>query len=522
MNRRSFIKKSALSLPITLGGFEVAAAQGNKWDWVRSLDPNNENVLVLVQLNGGNDGLNTFIPLDQYDTLFNVRKNIIIPEMNLLPIQGVDDLRLHPGLEEIQHLFNQEKMGIVQNVGYPNPNKSHFRSTDIWTSASDSDVIENTGWLGRYITHNHPEYPEGYPNETNPDPLAITIDTIVSNTCQGPSVNSSFAVNNLNRFSELSTSGILDNIPDNAYGSELQFIEQSIKQSNQYGKVIETAANKGNNLSQAYPDLKLADQLKIVAKLISGGLKTKIYIVKLGGFDTHDTQVDANNPLTGRHADLMRHLSQSIGAFMDDINLLGLGDRITAMTFSEFGRRIRSNDSYGTDHGEAAPLMVFGNNVNPIIHGENPEIDPQVGQGDSLTMKIDFRSVYASLLMDLFDLPESDARSIVYQDFKYIKLIGKSTLVKPLRTENLKYFTLKQNYPNPVKDSTTIEFSSRGMHILMELYNLDGRKIMTMTDERLPKGNHIQSVDLSDLPKGAYFYQLREGEKTITKKLIKK
>lgn len=522
MDRRSFIKKSALSLPVAVGGFEVAAAQGSKWNWLQNLDDSNENVLVLIQLNGGNDGLNTFIPLDQYDNLFKVRENIIIPESDLLAIEGVDDLRFHPGLNEIKTLFDEEKMGIVQNVGYPNPNKSHFRSTDIWTSASDSDVIENTGWLGRYIAQDHPEYPEGYPNEENPDPLAITVDSIVSNTCQGPSINNSFAVANLNRFTQLTTTDSTDEIPDNAYGDELKFIEQSIEQSNAYGKVIESAATKGNNLSDKYPNLKLADQLKVVAKLISGGLKTKIYIVKLGGFDTHDTQVDDGNPLTGRHMDLMQHLSQSVNAFIDDVNLLGVGDRVTAITFSEFGRRIKSNDSFGTDHGEAAPLMVFGNKVNPTIHGENPKIDPAVGPKDNLEMKVDFRSVYASLLMDLFDVNESDARSIVYPDFEYIKLIGKPFLENPLKTQNLRFLSLAQNYPNPVEELTTIEFSSRGMHLLLELYDLEGRKIMTISNEKLAKGKHVRQINLSQLKRGYYLYQLKEGDKTLTKKLMKK
>ncbi len=521
MNRRNFIKKSALSLPLTVGGFEVAAAYGSKWNWLNDLNGDNDNVLVLIQLNGGNDGLSTFVPIDQYSKLFNARQNILIPESSLLTIDGVDDLKLHPSLKEMQSLFNKEKMGILQNVGYPNPNKSHFRSTDIWTSGSASDVIENTGWLGRYLGKIHPEFPENYPNESFPDPLAITIDTLVSNTCQGSNVNMSFAIANLNKLSQLTTQDNPTEIPDNAYGNELKFIMQSIEQSNAYGEVISQAAEKGNNLSELYPDFKLAEQLRVVARLISGGLRSKIYIVKLGGFDTHDAQVETNDPMTGRYTALMNELSQSVGAFMDDINKLGVGDRVVAMTFSEFGRRIKANDSLGTDHGEAAPVMVFGNKVNPTIHGENPEIPDDVSSQDNLEWKIDFRAVYGSLLIDLFDMSQTDASSVVGTDFEYIKLIGKPIFENVLRTQNLRNFKLSQNYPNPVRDITTIDFSSRGMHVSLQLYDIKGNMIMQILDQNLPKGIHSHEVDLSTLPAGNYFYKLKEGDKTLSKKLVK-
>ncbi|MFT6866032.1 MAG: hypothetical protein ACJA08_000859 [Cyclobacteriaceae bacterium] len=522
MNRRNFIKKSALSLPLTIGGFEVAAAYGKEWSWLNKISMDSDKVLVLIQLNGGNDGLSTFIPLDQYSNLFNARENIIIPEMDLLAVDGVDDLRFHPGLKEMQSLFNQEKMGIVQNVGYPNPNKSHFRSTDIWTSASDSSTIENTGWLGRYVEKIHPDFPDNYPNDENPDPLAITIDTLVSATCQGSQVNMSFAIANLDKLSQLTTQENPSEIPDNAYGNELKFIMQSIEQSNAYGQVINAAADKGNNLSELYPDTKLGDQLRVVAKLISGGLRTKIYVVKLGGFDTHDAQSDTNNPLIGKFASLMTELSQSVGAFIDDINKLGVAERVVALTFSEFGRRITSNDSYGTDHGEAAPLMIFGNLVNPIIHGENAMIPEKATSQDNLEWKIDFRSVYGSLLMDLFDMTETDARAIVATDFEYIKLIGKPKNEVVLRTQNLRYFSLEQNYPNPVRDLTTIDFSSRGMQLKMDLYDMNGKHVMNLIDEKMGKGIHSHVMDLGTLRSGRYFYQLREGSQTLTKKLIKK
>lgn len=491
-------------------------AGSKEWNWLRMVNDSNENILVLIQLNGGNDGLNTFVPINQYSNLYKVRKNVLLPESDLLSIDKVDDMKFHPGLAEIRTMWNEEKMGIIQNVGYPNPNKSHFRSTDIWTSASDADVLDNTGWLGRYLSDIHPEYPTGYPNQENDAPLAITVDSMVSNTCQSASLNMSFAVNNLNNNSSIEGGGQFY-IPDNAFGDELQFIIQSIEQSNAYGSVINHAATKGTNLSSKYSNTRLSNQLKIVAKLISGGLGTKIYVVKLGGFDTHASQVDNNSKLTGRHADLMRDLSTSIHAFFDDLTLQGKSEKVVAMTFSEFGRRTNSNGSLGTDHGEAAPVMLFGEQVMPIIHGTNPEIPDKIDGNHNLPMQTDFRSVYASLLIDLFGVSDAVAREVVHPDIEYFPVLGDAVL----GSENIMQMALRQNYPNPVDRFTAISFKTRGLPVEVEILDMQGRHVKTVVNKTIQSGIHEITIDLSDLKSGTYIYRLKEGMFTISKKLIK-
>lgn len=515
MKRRQFIKKTALSVPLTLGGMNLVAGS-SEWNWLNTVSDTNENVLVLIQLNGGNDGLNTFLPIDQYANLYKVRENVIIPEKELLNIERVYDLKFHPRLNEVQKLWNEGKMGIIQNVGYPNPNKSHFRSTDIWTSASDADVLDNTGWLGRYLAEQHPSYPENYPNENFNDPLALTIGTLVSNTCQSDSLNMSFAVNNLNRNTGLTQSGIFD-IPNNAYGDELKFIMQSIEQSNAYGEVLSLAAEKGTNLSNKYTRTRLSNQLKIVANLISGGLGTKIYVVKLGGFDTHDSQVDVNSNVQGRHATLLEDLSTSIDAFFDDLKLQGKSEKVVAMTFSEFGRRTNSNGSRGTDHGEAAPVMLFGEQVMPIVHGNNPEIPDRIGRNHNIPMQVDFRSVYGSLLMDLFGVDEQLARGIVHPDFEYFKLLGEADLTLLERDNQV----IEQNFPNPVKDHTTFRFTSTGLPVELAIFDSKGKHIQTIIEKGLDKGKHEITVDLSNLKQGVYLYKFKEGSKNITNQLVK-
>ncbi|MDH3710905.1 MAG: DUF1501 domain-containing protein, partial [Cyclobacteriaceae bacterium] len=360
MKRRTFFKRSMpLTLPLWVGGFPINVSGHSLFDSLAATAGETDRVLVLIQLNGGNDGLNTVIPLDQYQNLSKVRTNVLIPKNQVLSLDG--KLGLHPSMTGMLELSNQDKLCIVQSVGYPNPNLSHFRSTDIWTSASSAEEIVNSGWLGRYLEQKFEGFPEGYPNEEMPDPLSLTIGPIVSTTCQGPVNNMGMAITSTEAFSQLLTGGV-DEAPDTPAGHELIYIRQIIQQTQVYLETIQNAASKANNLSPLYPEPGvngLSDQLKIVAQLIAGGLKTKVYVVNIGGFDTHANQVVQGNPLQGAHANLLNRLSEAVFAFQDDLDKLGVEERVLGMTFSEFGRRIGSNSSFGTDHGAAAPQFLF-------------------------------------------------------------------------------------------------------------------------------------------------------------------
>ena len=175
MKRRTFLKSaSAVSVPIMLGGLQVSAIARSPF---MNAANGSDKILILIRLDGGNDGLNTLIPLDQYEKLYNVRQNLIVPENDLLPIDH--DLGFHPAMSGMKTMYDEGKMNIIQDVGYPNQNRSHFRSTDIWTSGSAADVFETTGWMGRYFGSLYPGYPEGYPNDDCPDPFAITLGSFV-------------------------------------------------------------------------------------------------------------------------------------------------------------------------------------------------------------------------------------------------------------------------------------------------------------------------------------------------------
>ncbi|NJO86570.1 MAG: DUF1501 domain-containing protein [Lewinella sp.] len=369
MKRRNFLRTTGLvGLPLLTSPLTASVTQ-----MLQSLvDPESDRVLVLVQLSGGNDGLNTLVPLDQYDNLAAVRSNILVPRNTLLNLNATQ--AFNPNMTGMRALFDQGQLGIVQAAGYPNQNRSHFRSTDIWTSASDANQVVSTGWLGRHFQDSQPTYPTDYPNAEYPAPFAIAMGSQVSQTCQGVGINFSLAVNDPFNVTSLAVGGDTP-LPATPYGNELGFLRTSIAQTNAYGGYVQDRAEAGSN-AVSYPSSRFATTLRNVASMISGGLETKVYIVSLGGFDTHANQIMAGDSTQGTHAELLTTISDGLAAFHADLAAQNLGERVISMTFSEFGRRIRSNASLGTDHGSAAPLFLLGSCVNPGVLGQSPEISP--------------------------------------------------------------------------------------------------------------------------------------------------
>lgn len=515
MKRRDFIKNSsaAISIPLLLNGLQLSAIPSSPL-----LGGMNETdrVLVLIRQDGGNDSLNTFIPLDQYDGLSAVRSNILIPENEVLSIS--DNLGLHPVMSQAKTLFDQGKMGLIQSVGYPNQNRSHFRSTDIWTSGSPADEHWTTGWIGRYLESMHAGYPEGYPSEQFPDPFAITMGSIVSETCQGSSVNFSMAIADPFSLAPL-TEGAGSDLPDTPYGDELAFLRTSISQANAYGEVVTSAAEGGNNMV-TYPDgNSVAAQLKNVALLISGGLKTKVYIVSQGGFDTHANQVDASDVTAGEHAELLGDLSAAVSAFQSDLSALGLEDRVLTMTFTEFGRRIRSNLSLGTDHGTASGIMLFGSCVNPNILGDNPEIHADAGIADGLPMQYDFRDVYGSVLKDWFGVEEDLIKELLFEEFTLLPIIGCDTVGNTTVIEDAPVEL--RCFPNPCRDNFVASFVSSGEWAKMSVFNSLGGEVKVVFARQIPQGQHEVNIDLRGLPAGTYYCRLQIGMRQKSIRVVK-
>ncbi len=522
MNRRNFIKRSTpwLSLPLLLDAMPIFAAKPERaLDRLNRLALEEDKILVLVQLNGGNDGLNTIIPLNQYSAYQSARANIALPEQSILKLNN--QTGIHPAMQSFHNLYNEGKLGILQSVSYPDPNFSHFRATDIWTSGSASDEVESSGWLGRFLNYYHPEFPDNYPNEEFKDPLALTIGSVVSQTCQGPVSNMGLAVSSDEFYFPYQPPADDDEIQGGHYGAELEFMKTIMRQTNQYADGIQAAFGKAETLSPDYPESKLAEQLKIVARLINGGIQTRIFIVNIGGFDTHANQAVAGSTITGTHANLLADIADSVSAFMDDLKRMGVEDKVLGMTFSEFGRRIRSNNSNGTDHGSGAPLFVFGTKVNPTIHGANPSIPANPAQNESVPMQFDYRDIYATLLQDWLGADESLVMQIFDRSFQHLPIIGTITSTDDPNIINGSW--LGQNFPNPAKNNTTIKvFSSKKNLARLVLYDNMAREIAVLLDKEIEKGEQIVMVDTSSLLQGIYHYRLNLGGMQLSKSMIVK
>lgn len=518
MKRRSFLKTSSIvSTPLIMGGISVAPVVQNTFSSL--LNPDSDRVLVLIQLNGGNDGLNSVIPRDQYAALAAVRPQVLVPESSILNL--TDKVGFHPSMSALKEVYDDGHLSIIQSVGYPNQNRSHFRSTDIWHTGSNAETFLNTGWLGRYFDRFYENYPADFPNDNCSDPFALTIGSSVSETCQGMAGNFSLALVDPENLSQLSTP-INNEVTAGCYAGKLDFLAKTIEQTNAYGTVIQKANDLGSNVSSLYKENdSLAQKLKLVAKLIKGGLQTKIYVVSLGGFDTHADQVVDGDTTNGIHAALLRELSEAILAFQDDLKGLGIFERVAGMTYSEFGRRIRSNFSNGTDHGTAAPLILFGSCVLPTIHGDNPEISTNVGEQEGVPMQYDFRSVYGSMLADWFEIEESIIQEILMGDFQKIDLFSGCAAIST-STEEALINQLEVNiFPNPTTTNINLTFQSKGEVTKISLFDTIGYEIKVYNHQKFIPGTHTLQLDMTNLLSGTYYLRLQTKNDQKTLRLVK-
>ncbi len=347
-------------------------------------DAGSENVLVVIQLTGGNDGLNTVVPYadDQYH---KNRPTLAISESNVLQID--DHCGFHPSLRGFADLLEAGRLAVVQGVGYPDPNRSHFESMDIWHSCHRNKRRREYGWLGRFLDET--DRPDGQDVPAlhfggEKQPLALA-----SQDVRVPSVRS------LEQFRLQLEDDKLKTVVDHLVSARreqsdslLGFVQTSAESA------LAASRRVGTNLQdyeakEAYPESELAQKLRIVAQLIDSGLGTRIYYTELDGFDTHSQQADA-------HAGLLRQLGDAVAAFINDVAAHGHANRILLMTFSEFGRRVQENASAGTDHGAAAPMFLAGGSVQSGLVGAHPRLD-DLQDGD-LKHHTDFRQVYATVL----------------------------------------------------------------------------------------------------------------------------
>ena len=371
MNRRNFLSLTgtftggALLLPDFLHAF------GSQQNLIIG-----DQCIVFVQLNGGNDGLNTFVPFEN-PLYYDLRPKIALSKD--VVIGKSKGMAFHPALKGFAEMQQNGDLSVIQNVGYPEPNRSHFRSQEIWQTASDSNKYINEGWLGRYLDLQCKDH----------QPTAgINLDSIDNLSLKGLEPNS-ITVKNPNVFktkNQKEEAGVLSDNP------QLDFVRKVANSVTEGSDEIQKALAK-STAEISYPKTGLATNLAWIARLIKGNLNSKVYYTSLNGFDTHDNQLAIqNNKLT--------ELNDALYSFYTDLKKASLMQNVTIVVFSEFGRRVKDNGK-GTDHGTAAPMFVIGGNNKGKIIGNNPNLS-DLDQGD-LKYETDFRSVYASLLQKKLD-----------------------------------------------------------------------------------------------------------------------
>ena len=538
MKRRNFIKLATSASAIGLFPFQITNALNIAKKFV-SCEISNRK-LVLIYLGGGNDGLNTIIPLNQYDLYSNLRPTIKIPDSGLNSFINLDpslgdsqQIGLHPSLTGFKDIYDAGNLRILQSVGYPSQNKSHFASTDIYNTGNDGNSWLNggdSGWIGRFIE----SYFYDLVNQSFPIGVEIGSKTGslgfhgaeehgLSLNIEGQDASGFYSV-----LSGLGGEPPV-NIPNSHYGTELQYIIENDQISTLYSQAISDAFNNGSN-SVNYEDTDLSNQLKTVARLISGGLQSKIYLVKLNGFDTHFGQVQSQNDITGDHNDLLTELDQAVSKFMLDISSQGFQDDIVGLTFSEFGRKAKENGNLGTDHGEIAPMFVFGTAINGGVSGTNPDLTEATESNNWQleTFQFDYRETLGTLLQDYLgadnyaidstffnhssneSICENKINELVMAEFS----VAENCFTNTLTNQNFKE-TLFRVVPNPVSKEIRIVNDDYKGDIDFELYDLNSKLVIRKT------AKIDRSINLSSLINGIYILKILYDGRSESHRLIK-
>ena len=426
LTRRAFLRTSLLgaalswTIPVFLERTFLTLHAQAADSSIQTMTGKDHPILVVLQLAGGNDGLNTIIPLED-DLYFKSRPTLATPKEQVLALDG--SVGVNPSLTPLKSLYDDGNLAIIQGVGYPNPNRSHFRSTEIWQTASDAQQNLTKGWIGRYFDNccagEDPEVgvvlgeqlPEAF-NAASPTGVAIgRPGNLGFDRGNDPDEARLFA--ELNGLEPASMSGdSIGNLsgPSKSGLSALEYLQRTALDAQVSTDKIKRVL-KGSKNEGTYPKSQLGNSLALVSRLIAGGLPTRVYYASQGGYDTHAGQINT-------HKRLLNELSAALAAFCQDLKTKGIFDRVLVMTFSEFGRRVIENANGGTDHGTAAPMFVCGGSVKPGLYGKQPPLD-RLDAGD-LFYNVDFRSVYSTILSQWMKAP---AAQVLGRDFPKLNLI---------------------------------------------------------------------------------------------------
>lgn len=471
---------------------------------------NNDRVLVLIRLDGGNDGLNTIVERGN-SFYYNLRPTIAIQESDMWALSDQYGMPLSTGA--LQPLWENGMMKTIFNVGYPEPNYSHFRSYDIIASGSDSETVVNTGWIGRFLDSEYPAFLDAPPTV----PPALQIGVQANLIFKSDEANMALAVSSPQEFYQIAQNGqlyetaTLGNTPREL---ELAFLRQTANSAFRYAKTIKESYSKGKNQVDYPTDNYLAEQLAIVARLIKGNLGTKVYMVSIGGFDTHANQA-------GAHPILMERLATAVKAFYDDLGAgnSGYEQKVLGMTFSEFGRTIYENASNGTDHGWGTPMMLFGGGIGNGFVGQYQDLSNPDPYGDP-EFSVDFRTVYATVLQDWLGSDPNLVNFVMGKENPTIPdLVPSAT---PVIGDNGACALLGHNPSLAMPGVIEIKFAlKQDGPIRLQILDGAGHPLRTLVNEFKPRGSHTFNFRASDwyLGPGSYQYRLQSGGQVFQRAL---
>lgn len=524
MKRRTFLKSAlstAAAAPFLLDGVPVKATSPLKYLAQLPQAAVDDRILIICQLFGGNDGLNTVIPANDPE-YYKIREQIAVPKNQCW--NGLGNLYLNPALSwgkqgGVATMLVQGNLAIVQGIGYDNPNLSHFRSTDIWLSGindSNPDVRLESGWVGRFLESKYPDFPNSLPEH----PLAIQLGGF-SLALTGTKGRMGIEVNNPAGQQGV---GTLDDALDadsvgTSYEIEHAFIADIAERSNKYAQAVKSAYAAGKSqLKATYGTDSFGQQMASVAALIAGGLKSKVYVVSMGGYDTHVSQTIPGPTVQGAHPNLLYRFSDAVANFMNDMIRLEMGDRVVGMSVSEFGRRPYENGSFGTDHGTSSVQFIFGTQVNSGVYGQAPNLKDLNENGD-LLHDIDYRRVYLEVLTDWFGADLPDAYTVLQaekDDFATLDVLKAQKSSTP-RAASIDKLAIKSNYPNPFRGATNVEVElPRSGNVTIELSSLNGGNITKLMSRELTAGVHRIPLML-DVASGSYLCIVRANGEMAAK-----
>ncbi|RPD96159.1 DUF1501 domain-containing protein [Aureibaculum marinum] len=511
-DRRSFLQTLGLGgAAATLMMNGIPMAYGQPTALTRALSKaESGRVLLIIRLQGGNDGLNTIVPIYDYDSYAKARPTLKHELTDLYRLSN--DFAMPNYLQDsLEAMWECGSMKVVHGTGYENMNLSHFTGTDNFSRGTDDELVE-TGVYGNYFENIYPDFLLNLPEA----PPAVQIGGVGDIIFKGNESNFAFTIANTNQLERIVSEGSLYNIadvPDCTRGDQLKFVRGLVNTTLKYSGVIKAAAETQTN-SVEFPDTSLGRSLAIISKTIQAGMNTSVYMVNLNGFDTHANQPD-------KHQELLTNISESIQALYEDLVPSGRNKDVLTMTMSEFGRRVKQNGSNGTDHGTAAPMLLFGPALNGSgFVGEHPSLT-NLTRGGNLNYTQDFINVYGTVMQDWLCIDQGIINKSLPRPFEPLDLgfdcDRKVVYYDCTTSEKFEHTAVYDQNQVFVRINNNEESSYK-----ISLYNIIGQQTGILFDGNLEAGQHDINITerWPSLAPGIYIYSINKNNKNYSSKII--